>query len=64
MDRAQTLAPPPQTPQSRATDTILRQNMLRQRKPFGGGGARLETGNTVDTTILGNSPKLTLGGTG
>jgi len=64
MDRQspQPFAPQLGTPRlQRVKDDELRKQVLRERGPLGGGGPRLETGNTVDTTIL-NGAKLTLGG--
>jgi hypothetical protein len=57
-------APAPQPAAARLVQGELRKQMLRERKPLGGGGPRLEIGNTVDTTILNSGAKLVLGGAG
>ena len=65
MDRPLGNQQPPQGLKRRkdvVRDEELRKQVLRERAPMGGGGARLETGNTVDTTILNSGAKLILGG--
>ncbi len=65
MERQDTIAPASQAVSNKkAHDVILRQGMLRQRKPFGGGGRRLETGDTIDTSILSGKGKPLIGRTG
>ncbi len=62
MENFQQQAPPPQGSLGQFKQAELRKRMLIERKPLGGGGPRLETGNTVDTTVLNSGIKLVLGG--